>query len=250
MLDRQSLKSALTGSSDCLRVEQLERLTEEQLRNHPHVALCPRCQNEVSLLRAFESDTPLPGEGAAVAWIGAQLEKRVPKQLGLAIASSTVGATAQSGTWFSRILGLDKIRILLPVTAVLVLGGAVLILRYSKEPELQAGNIGQQPAIYRSQEVETIAPVGDLQQTPESLRWVAFPGAADYQVTMMEVDRTEMWSSQTVDNSVTIPASIRAKLIPRKPVLWQVRARDPQGKILASSQTQRFVVSPEILRNN
>jgi hypothetical protein len=115
-----------------------------------------------------------------------------------------------------------------------------MLLRAPKEPELQA-NAGGQPAIYRSQEVELVRPVGDLQQPPSTLQWQAFPGAGSYQVTIMEIDHSPLWTGNTKETSIEIPAPVRAKMLPGKPILWQVTAADEHGRVVASSQMQRFV---------
>jgi len=58
----------------------------------------------------------------------------------------------------------------------------------------------------------------------------------------MEVDHSVIWSGETSYTNVTIPKAVRNKLLPRKPLLWQVTAQDTTGKQLASSQVQRFAV--------
>jgi hypothetical protein len=115
------------------------------------------------------------------------------------------------------------------------------VLRPSKEPELHA-NLGTGPAVYRSQQVEVVSPVGELAGAPNSLQWKGFPGAAVYRVEVMEVDQAPLWAAKTNDTSFTIPSATRAKMLPGKPVLWQVTALDSQGRTLAVSQLQRFSV--------
>jgi hypothetical protein len=117
---------------------------------------------------------------------------------------------------------------------------SAILLRSPKAPDLQA-NAGGQPAIYRSQEVRVVSPVGDLQQVPRELRWEAFPGAAAYRVVVMEIDRSPLWSSETKQPSVQIPGSVRAQMLPGKPILWQVTALDAQARVQATSQVQKFV---------
>jgi hypothetical protein len=56
----------------------------------------------------------------------------------------------------------------------------------------------------------------------------------------MEVDNSPLWSTETTETSVEIPASLRAKIFPGKPILWQVTAVDAQGRVLGTSQIQRF----------
>jgi hypothetical protein len=118
----------------------------------------------------------------------------------------------------------------------------VILLRPAKEPELHA-NLGSGPAVYRSQQVEIVSPVGELASAPNSLHWKGFPGAVEYKVEIMEVDHAPLWAAKTNDTSFTIPNATRAKMLPGKPVLWQVTALDSQGRTLAVSQLQRFSVA-------
>ena len=239
MLNRSNLKAALAPTRDCLSLEQLEKITEQAAQNHPHIASCPRCQSELALLRSFESETPLADEGAAVAWISAQMERRLDQIKG---GKSVV---QPRGTWIERWFGTRNLRWMAPVAAAAVVAVAGLVWMHSrnnKEPDLLA-SAGSGTAIYRSQEIAVVGPAGELSEPPKSLQWKAFAAAANYKVEIMEVDRAPLWSSQTKDDFVTIPAATRAKMLPGKPVLWQVTALSRQGQVLATSQVQRFSVS-------
>ena len=242
MIDRQILKSALAMGPECLTLEQLERLTTESPQKDPHVAQCLRCQAELALLKSFESGAPLPDEGAAVAWIAARLEK------GLDQTKQPDRATdpAQMVSWLPRFFGAGRMRVFLPIAAVLIVGAvSVVLLRPSKEPELRTG-VGTASPVFRSQEVEIIAPSGDLERAPGELQWKPFSGAAGYKVSVMEVDQTPLWTGETKDLTVKLPRQVRAKMVAGKPMLWQVTALDVQGQVLATSQVQRFRVSPKL----
>lgn len=241
MLNRSDLKAVLAATPDCLSPEVLGNLAETAAQTHPHVAQCPRCQAEWAMLKSFESAAPLPDEGAAVAWISAQLDRRLDQIKGVSPDSRT--ASNHSGSWLERWLGRGTLRWLAPVaTAAIMAVAALLWLRPHKEPDLLA-SAGNGTAVYRSQEVEVVAPAGELAQAPKLLQWKQFQGAAEYKVALMEVDHSALWTSQTADISVTIPSSTRAKMLPGKPVLWQVTAFDRQGQVLATSQVQRFSVA-------
>jgi hypothetical protein len=103
--------------------------------------------------------------------------------------------------------------------------------------------LGTGPAIYRSQQVDLVAPLGEVSFAPKELQWKSFANASKYKVEVMEVDHALLWSTETNYISLTIPASIRAKMLPGKPVLWQVTALDSSGRVLAVSQVQRFSVA-------
>ncbi len=239
MIDRSTLKTALAKKQDCLSLQELEQLADNPLQQHPHLATCSHCQAELAMLKEFEENTPLPGEGAAVAWISANLERRLDQ-----IKNPSAGRTdAASGSWFARLLFVGSARWLAPLAALAVIATAtVFVLRSSKQPDLNA-RLGSGPVIYRSQEVEIISPEGDLTQAPKSLQWKAFAGAAKYKVEIMEVDHAQLWSASTNYISLTIPVATQAKMLPGKPVLWQVTALDSQERTLAVSQVKKFSVS-------
>jgi hypothetical protein len=237
MLDRQALNSALKPTADCLSPEQLEKLASGQTQSTPHLAACPRCQAELAMLKSFESATQLPDEGAAVAWISSQLERRLQQ-----IKNPARSSEAKSVSWLVRVFTGGRIRLAIPLAAVIAIAAVIVLLRPAKEPPLQA-QLEQGQAIMRSQEIETLRPSGESAQAPRALEWKAFPGAAKYKVEVMEVDRFPIWETQTNDNSVTIPDSVRTRMLPAKPILWRVTASDPQGRVIATSQVQRFFVS-------
>lgn len=241
MSDRDILKSTLAATPECLAPEQLEALLDGK-NTHPHVASCPRCQAELALLKSFESDTPLADEGAAVAWISSQLDRQLDsiKHPGRARARATV-QNLEPQSWMSRIFGQGGFRWALPVAAVAAVAiVSALLLQSPTAPQLQASK-GGQPVVYRSQEVIVIGPVGDLKEVPQQLQSQAFSGAENYKFEVMEIDQTLLWTGATKEVSIAIPAPIRAKMLPGKPILWQVTALDGQGHVLGTSQIQRFV---------
>jgi hypothetical protein len=245
--NRSPITDALKSKPDCLTPAQLEKFAEDSsldssLKN-PHLAECSRCQTELALLKSFESSEPLPGEGAAVAWISARLERNLSQIKGVP-GSRDMSAEGGASSWFSRLFGGRTSRWLVPATAALVVivAGILVVENHrSDEPQLRA-DTGNGPIVYRSQEVETISPTGVLTEAPKSLQWKTSPGATRYKVTLTEVDDSPLWSDETSDSIVTIPEAILAKMLPGKPVLWRVTALDSQGRVLASSQAQRFSV--------
>jgi hypothetical protein len=244
MSNRTTLKSALAAKPGCLSLQELERLAEDSSQGHPHLTVCPRCQSELAMLKAFESSTPLPDEGAAVAWINSQLKRWLDefKNPGTEHRDAQAGGASPTG-WLARLFRTGNARWLVPVAAVLVAAVAsVVFLQPARQPDLRA-DAGSGPAVYRSQEVEIVALPGELPQAPKTLQWKRFAGAANYKVSVMEVDHEALWAAETNDISITIPVSTRGKLLPGKPVLWQVTALDSQGRVLAVSQVQRFSVA-------
>ena len=240
MSDRELFKAALAATPECLSLQQLEELASGRTQAPPHLLQCPRCQSELAMLKSFESSTPLPGEGAAVAWISSQLDRQLdqiknPQEL------LDGAARATSSSWFAHLFGQRRTTFAILATAcALIAVTSVVLLRSSKEPELRA-SLGNDKNVYRSAQIQTISPVGDVTEVPKTLAWQAFPGASSYKVALMEVDKSVLWSGETKDTSVTIPDASRARIVDSKPILWQVTAVGPSGNVLAASSTQRFV---------
>jgi hypothetical protein len=88
--------------------------------------------------------------------------------------------------------------------------------------------------------VTAIAPLGDLDRAPAQLRWEAVPGAASYRVRVLEVDGTEVWSSNVPAATADIPTDLAAKMIPGRAFQWEAEARDASGKRIASTGLQNF----------
>ncbi len=252
MSDRDILKSTLGATPQCLAPEQLEALLDGKHSN-PHLAQCPRCQAELAMLKSFETGAALPDEGAAVAWISAHLDRQL-ENIKSPVRARLVRPVNQSaepqGSWLTQMFGFGGMRWILPAAAVAAIAiASAILLRPAKAPELQA-SVGGQTAIYRSQEVQLISPVGDVQQVPHELSWQAFAGAAAYKVVLMEIDHSELWTSETKETSVGIPVEVGAKMLPGKPILWQVTALDAHARVLGTSQLQKFVSPGDHSSNN
>jgi len=241
MPERDVLKSTLAATPQCLTPGQLETLLDGK-QSHPHLTGCARCQAELAMLKAFESGTPLPDEGAAVAWISSHLDRHLEtiKSPRARMSQNGVQSFEPQGSWWARIFAAGGWRWAVPAMAVVAAAiMAAILLRPEKEPGLQA-DAGHFNGIYRSQEVQVVSPAGDLQQAPRELQWQPYPGTETYRVAVREVDNSLLWSMETRETSVEIPGFLRAKMLPGKPILWQVTALDATGRVLGTSQVQRF----------
>jgi hypothetical protein len=56
----------------------------------------------------------------------------------------------------------------------------------------------------------------------------------------MEVDQSQLWSAEAFDAAVALPEALRARIVPGKPLLWEVVAKDAAGRAVAWSGKQRF----------
>jgi hypothetical protein len=130
-----------------------------------------------------------------------------------------------------------------PIAALsAIIAVTMILLEHRKQPELRA-DAGTGSVVYRTEELQIVRPSGELNEAPKDLEWKRVTDASKYRVTIMEVDRNPLWTGETADFRIDIPREVRAKMLPGKTVLWQVTALDSRGRVLATSQAERMVVS-------
>jgi hypothetical protein len=218
-------QDAAAASKECPTLEVLERVMEESSSNPKaaaHVASCPHCQSEITMLRSFESSTPAENEGAAVAWIAAQLERNQKAP----VAKSTASRVPFWRTMFRIPYAA--------AAAALILAVALGISLYHpdhSQPILQPPQIG----VYRSGAIKLITP-NELSQAPDRLRWEAVPGADSYSVEVDDVTGDKIWESKSSENFILLDPGVKARMVPGKPLKWSVTALDANGKELASGK--------------
>jgi hypothetical protein len=231
--DQTVLKRMLQATAECIPAERIgdTRTAAES----EHVNRCARCQTEIALWQDFNDATPVPDEGAAVQWVVAELRRR---------RQAPPAARAPYGIW--RWLP-STARL---VTAGAALAGVVTIGYVMRDGEPAVRELQDTPQVYRTAQVQVVAPVGDIAATPSALEWVAFSGAAGYDVEVLEVDGTSLWRGTSSSPRIDLPSSVLAQLVPGKTVLWEVRARSASGATVANSGTQRFRVEVKKLSTN
>ena len=207
----------------------------EAARLTAHVAGCTRCQTELTLLKEFENAAPAPDEEGAVSWISARLERRFAEaSAGSPLPRIPQLAALPRRSWFTA-LNRGGFAV-----AAATLGAAVFIgLREGRAPELTQPSPAA-ATVLRSAGITTLSPAGELAVPPSELRWEPRIDAASYSVQVMEVDHAELWSAETRDTSLALPPALRARIVPGKPLLWEVVAKDAAGKVVAWSGKQRF----------
>jgi hypothetical protein len=235
--NREAWRTAVTRTSECLSIEQLERFVEDivpmDFKGAAHLRQCPRCQSELAMLKSFESGTPAPGEGAAVAWIAAQLQRNSAKPAAPAFARGQV-------SFWRSLFRFPYVVAATAVIAAVVFGASLYIFERPETPKLSAGLSG--PPVMRSEAVKLIEPSGNLNQPPAVFRWDAYPGAKAYSVELMEVDGNTLWKGTVEENSLTAKPEMKTVMHPGKPLLWKVTALDATGKAVAASSLERFQV--------
>jgi len=238
--DRRELKAALGPTSGCPSIEQLGQYADaavggsERSAVEAHIARCSRCQSELVLLRQFVDVAIRPEEVRSVAWITAKLQSRAQELY------TPASATQAASPWWKAFFtqpALSRAALLLGCLMIVISGS--VYLRRGSAPALNTA-LDSGAEVVRSNAVPLISPKGDLAAVPDSLQWQAMPGAARYQVSIEEVDRTVLWKTETTAVSIQIPDVMRTRIQPAKSLLWQVIALDAAGKRLGSSDLEKF----------
>jgi hypothetical protein len=233
-------QDAVSATQDCPGIEVLERVMEgtaQDPRTQNHVSTCPHCQSELALLRKFENAEASPDEGAAVAWITAQLER---KQTGE--ASQPV---RQAMPFWRSLFRVPYMAAAAAVIVAATLGISLYVSEDFKKPNFDH-NIGIGTPL-RSGEIRLTNPLGDLAAAPDQLKWEAVAGASTYSVviTAMDIDHTVIWQGQANQNGLTVGPDLRSKIRPGKPLTWKVTALDSTGKEIATGEGRfRLALTP------
>jgi len=245
--DVDTLRAALAPSGSCASIEQLSRLCDADhagaadARVAEHVAGCLRCRTELALLKQFESGALRPGEEEAASWIVQRLSRHVAQLTAGEVLPPRRSAPGRPAPRWRRFAGPRALAGGLAVAAAALLVVLNVAGREASQPAL-APEAADGPEIFRSEAIVTKGPAGDLAAPPKDLRWEPAAGAASYSVQLMEVDRTPVWSGETREPRLALPSSLRARVVPGKPFLWQVVAKDASGNAIASSDVQKFRV--------
>lgn len=239
--ERSLLRKALSSSRACLTPLELGRLADasvdepEDARLFNHLSDCVRCQTELALLNSFEDAAPRADEKSAVASISARLERQFSQaSAGPPPVQARHAAALPRRSVFTA-LNLGGFAI-----AAATLSAAVIIgLQERRTPGL-ASPSSSASTVLRSAGITTVSPAGELDAVPTELRWEPQAGAASYSVQVMEVDQSQLWSAEALDAAVALPEALRARIVPGKPLLWEVVAKDAAGRAVAWSGKQRF----------
>jgi hypothetical protein len=212
---------------DCLPVDDLAadlNLPEgsEQRRSaENHLATCAHCRNELELLYAFESGAIGEDERVAVEAITARLASATPK------------AQRVSAAWWQRLLSPTGFAAALAMAAALIVA---INLDRGGSTRVEDGASDT----LRSAPLRALSPLGEINSMPQEFRWTPVTGASTYSVTVVEVDRTLVFSGKASGTSFPIPGQVRDLLQTGKVLQWNVTAYDNAGRELASAALQRF----------
>ncbi len=166
-------QEAAAETKDCLPLEVLEQMMDNTSRDAKaaaHLAGCAHCQTELAMLKSFEQSTPTAEEGAAVAWIAAQLER----QQNASVAQQKIAKVPFWRTMF-RVPYLAGAAAL---AAVLIFG---ISLYHGNSDGPGRINPGLGNGQFRSGAIHLVSPITEQNIAPAEFRWDAVQGASSYQ---------------------------------------------------------------------
>jgi Putative zinc-finger len=234
-MERELLHGALKPGPECVSIEELGRYADGTLPPHErsnvtsHVDGCANCQAELALLRAFTDATVRDHERDIVDDGVARLRRHEP-----AIFVDARRTESGRNEW----LPWPSLRAAFSLAAVLLAVIGSFYLFKSDVPRLPSDVAGTETT--RSLTVIARAPIGDQTNVPERCEWQPVPGAERYHVSLMEVDRHEIWAADTTDTFVMLPPAVRGQIIPAKTLVWQVKAFGAGAAPIAESGVERF----------
>lgn len=227
-------QEAAAETKDCLPLETLEQMMDNRsgdAKAQAHLADCAHCQTELAMLKNFEQSTPSADEGAAVAWIAAQLER----QQNAPVAQQKVARVPFWRTMFRvpYMAGAAALAAVLIVGISLYHGG-------SDEPGKLNPGVGNSP--FRSGAVHLVSPIADQPGAPAEFHWDAVQGASSYTVELKDVAGITLATATSAQNVLPITPEMKANMISGKPLKWKVTAFNANGKEIANSSMEQFKV--------
>ena len=227
-------QEAAAATEECLPLEVLERMMENvsaDPKAAAHLAGCAHCQTELAMLKNFEQSTPSADEGAAVAWIAAQLERR---------QNAPVAQQKAERVPFWRAMFRVPYMAGAAALAAVLIFGISLYHRNSDGPGRINPGLGS--GQFRSGAIHLVSPIAEQTSAPTEFRWDAVQDAASYSVELKDVAGITLVSAKSSQNVLPVTPEMRAVMISGKPLRWQVTARDANGKEIANSSGGEFKV--------
>jgi hypothetical protein len=227
-------QEAAAETKDCLPLETLEQLMDNRssdAKAQAHLAGCAHCQTELAMLKSFEQSTPSADEGAAVAWIAAQLER----QQNVPVAQQKV---ARVPFW--------RAMFRVPVMAGAAALAAVLIFGISLYHGNSDGpgkiNPGVGSGKFRTGAIHLLSPMGNLTERPEEFRWEPISGANSYTIELRDIAGVVLASAKSNQNVLAATPAMKAQMSSGKPLQWKVTALDGSGNEIANSSGGNFKI--------
>ena len=241
MAETQNLKtwqSAVSSTEDCLPLEVLERMTESSSADPKaaaHLASCPHCQTELSMLKSFEASVPSSDEGAAVAWIAARLGRNQNTQ--------AVKPVVARVSFWRTMFRVPYLAGAAAMVVVLALGVSLHHAGNQEHPTKIGGVGGYGDSGFRTGAIHLKSPVGNLDQAPVEFRWDALPGASSYSIELRDAIGTVLASKTTKQTVIVVTPEMKANMSSGKPLKWKITALDAAGNEIANSTGGDFKIN-------
>lgn len=219
-------KEAFRAPGHCLEPAEIEAFVEgraEQLA--AHVEACPACSHIAASYQEFLEADVRDDEKADIAWIESRLKKPAPKR-----------------SWFAWLGPSPLPRWAFSLAAILLIVAGSLQLRRMAGPGLRPAETGS--TVVRSAQVHLVSPSGDVETAPAAFQWDPVDKAAAYEFQITEVDGTPLWTCRTNQTKLNSAPDIQRFMLPRKALLWRVKALTASGGVIAESASERFKVLP------
>ena len=122
---------------------------------------------------------------------------------------------------------------------LIVVGGATHLRR-------GVGNVPEadRPIIYRSAQFHTVAPLETVAAAPPAFVWEPVSGAASYEVRLMDVDQSPIWSATTSETSLPTPAPVQRFMTGGRGFFWTVVARNQNSEKISETNLQKLYIRP------
>jgi hypothetical protein len=227
-------QEAVAETKECLPLEVLERMIADpsaDAKAATHLAGCAHCQTELAMLKSFEQSKPSANEGAAVAWIAAQLER----QQNAPAAQQKIARVPFWRTMF-RVPYLAGAAAL---AAVLIFG---ISLYHGNSDGPGKINPGLGSGQFRSGSIHLVSPIAEQNAVPAEFHWDAVQGASSYIVELKDVAGITLATAKSTQNVLPVTPELKANMLSGKPLKWKVTAMDAAGNEIANSSTEQFKV--------
>ena len=211
---------------DCLTPADLEAALQGRLpAGLAHIKECAACEHELANLREFMA-ADAGSHAEDLAWMEARLRPAAPPRV--------------RRDWLAWLPSAPLPRFAFTCAAALLVIAGGIQLRQMAGPSLE----DSRSLTVRSSQIRLLAPSGDLGTAPAEFRWEPVAQSASYEVILTEVDGAPLWSARTNQANLNAPERIQQQMLPRKSMLWRVRALDQHGVVIAESSSERIRLLP------
>jgi hypothetical protein len=230
-MNDEAIKTAFERQANCPDLVDLEcnlALAEDdpyRVAAIQHLEGCPHCRAQMALLQDFLHAAPKGIERDVMPFIAAKRK---------------TGPAAIEARPASRLPWLSRTFAGIAAAAVLLLVGVSLNMLRFRGPRPAAPPAA---GVYRSSDLQAIAPTGNIDTAPAEFRWTAAGHADSYLFQVTEVDRTVVYQSHIRSTAIPVSPEIAALMQPGKALLWKVTALDAEGNPIQESTPERFRIS-------